>query len=66
MPVTFKAAYHDFQSETGSLDYGHELDLLAQIVIRKEVLLFIKYAHYLTRGYAETTKKFWTGFQISF
>ena len=66
MPLTFKAFYHDFKSEMGNLDYGHEFDLLAQIVLRKEVLLFIKYAQYQSKGYAVTTKKFWAGFQLSF
>jgi len=65
-PLTFKAVYHDFKSEMGSLGYGRELDLLAQIVLRKELLLYIKYAHYQTKGYAATTKKFWAGFQLNF
>jgi hypothetical protein len=65
-PLTFRADYHDFQSWMGHLDYGHELDLLAQLMLRKEFLLFLKYAHFQTRGYATTTKKFWAGFQISF
>ena len=65
-PLTFRAVYHIFKSEMDNLDYGHELDLLAQIILRKGYLLFIKYAHYQTRGYAATTKKFWAGFQFNF
>ncbi|MEE8378473.1 MAG: alginate export family protein [Candidatus Aminicenantaceae bacterium] len=64
-PLTFRAVYHIFKSEIDNLDYGHELDLLAQIILRKGYLLFIKYAHYQTRGYAATTKKFWAGFQFN-
>lgn len=65
-PLTFRAVYHIFKSEMDNLDYGHELDLSAQIIFRKGYLLFMKYAHYQTRGYAATTNKFWTGFQFNF
>jgi len=65
-PLTFKAVYHIFRSDTDNLDLGRELDLMAQLILRKEVLVFIKYAHYQSRGYATTTKKFWAGFQLSF
>ncbi len=65
-PLTLRTVYHIFKSEMDNLDYGHELDLLAQIILRKGYLLFIKYAHYQTRGYATTTKKFWAGFQFNF
>lgn len=64
-PLTFRAVYHIFKSEIDNLDYGHELDLLAQIILRKGYLLFMKYSHYQTRGYAATTKKFWVGFQFN-
>lgn len=66
IPLTFRAVYHIFKSDMDNLDCGRELDLLAQIILRKECLLFIKYAHYQSRGYAATTKKFWAGFQCSF
>lgn len=64
-PLSFRAVYHIFKSEMDNLDYGYELDLLAQIILRKEFLLFMKYSHYQTRGYAATTKKFWVGFQFN-
>ncbi len=65
-PLIFKAVYHFFRSDTGNLDYGRELDLLAQINLRKDFLLFIKYAHYQSKEYSTTTKKIWAGFQYSF
>ncbi len=65
-PLTFKAVYHIFESDMDKLDYGHELDLLAQITLKKDFLVFVKYANYQTKGYAATTKKFWAGFQYSF
>lgn len=64
--LTLKAIYHDFKSDNNSIDYGTELDLLAQIKLCKECSLIMKYADYSAHDYAKDTKKFWIGYQYSF
>ena len=40
------ATYHHFESETGHLDYGDEIDLLASYTVIESLVLHAKYANY--------------------
>jgi len=42
--IKLKAVYHDFQAETGSVDYGDELDLVAVKKFGKNYTVLAKYA----------------------
>lgn len=50
--------YHQFDSATGGVDYGHEWDMSAGIKTGKLTWL-AKYAAYTARGFGADTKKFW-------
>ncbi|MDJ0837692.1 MAG: alginate export family protein, partial [Acidobacteriota bacterium] len=53
------AAWHHFESDEGSLDYGTELDLLVGYQFDKNWDLGLKYADYAEDGYRSDTTKFW-------
>jgi hypothetical protein len=40
------ATYHSFEAQTGGLDYGDEIDLLASCTVIENVVLYAKYASY--------------------
>lgn len=44
--VGLTAVYHQFESETGGLDYGDEVDLLASYAPIESLVLYAKYASY--------------------
>ncbi|MDE2403118.1 MAG: alginate export family protein [Sphingomonadales bacterium] len=50
--------YHQFDSDVGAIDYGHEWDLSAGLKTGK-VAWLVKYATYTARGFGVDTKKFW-------
>ena len=50
--------YHQFDSATGGLGYGHEWDMSAGFKTGK-VTWLAKYAAYTARGFGADTKKFW-------
>ncbi len=61
--VSFTAIYHDLSAESGSSDYGSEIDLVAKA--KWNVLGFtLKYADYSADDYATDTQKLW--FQIDY
>tara|TARA_R110001606_G_scaffold20146_3_gene72781 strand:+ start:484 stop:1716 length:1233 start_codon:yes stop_codon:yes gene_type:complete len=62
---TASAAYHDFSSETGSIDYGSELDAALNFKINV-VSVGLKYANYNANSYAVDTEKFWLRLGYSF
>jgi len=63
--VKLKAVYHDFTSDTGSTDYGTELDLLAVKKIGNYTVL-AKYATYSADSFATDTNKLWLMGQAKF
>ncbi len=63
--VKLKAVYHDFTSDTGSTDYGTELDLLAAKKIGNYTVL-AKYAAYSADSFATDTDKLWLMGQAKF
>ena len=62
---TASAAYHDFSSDTGSIDYGSEFDAALNFKINV-VSVGLKYANYNADSYAVDTEKFWLRLGYSF
>lgn len=63
--VGLMAAYHDFKSDRGSIDYGSEVNLQASKAIGK-VNLTAKYARYSADDFFVDTEKFWLMGQVAF
>jgi len=57
--------YHDFSAETGSSDYGSEIDLVASAKVGK-FKLTLKYADYSADAFATDTSKLWTQIDFAF
>ncbi len=57
--------YHQFNSDTGGVDYGHEWDASLGFRVSK-VNLLAKYAAYSARGFGVDTKIFWLQAEIAF
>ncbi len=55
----FKAIYHDFKSDIGSIDYGSELDFVVAKQLNKTVNLTLKAAFYDADMHATDTTKLW-------
>ena len=51
--------YHDFSADSGSANYGTELDLLAVKKLNKTYSLLAKYASYSADTFSVDTDKFW-------
>jgi hypothetical protein len=64
--VKFIAAYHDLSSDTGSIDYGTELDLVAAYSFNKSYNLVFKYADYNADDFAKDTSKLWVQLTAKF
>lgn len=45
--VDWIAMYHDFSDDTGRIDYGHEVDLMAEKKFGKHYSVLLKYADYV-------------------
>ncbi|MBU6269495.1 MAG: alginate export family protein [Sphingomonadales bacterium] len=56
--------YHQFDSATGGVDYGHEWDMSAGLKTGK-VAWLLKYAAYTARGFGADTKKLWLQAELS-
>ncbi len=54
--VGFKAIYHWFGSQGGSLEYGSEVDLVLTKAINDNVSMLAKYANYFADEYATDTQ----------
>ncbi len=63
--VKLVGVYHDYASDTGSTDYGTELDLLAAKKIGNYTVL-AKYASYSADSFATDTDKLWLMGQAKF
>lgn len=60
------AAYHDFQSDGGNMDYGDETDYMVTADVWKRVVLLAKYASYDADLFATDRKKFWLSAEIKY
>lgn len=69
MGVKVVGVYHDFETDTDSLDAGEEFDILAEKAFNKHYTVGVKYADYnagdATLGYVDT-EKFWLYGQVKF
>jgi len=64
-PVALGTVYHDFQAESGSEDWGSELDLVATWQILSYLTLQAKYANFNGDSAAyQDTEKFWLTAQL--
>ncbi len=57
--LTLTAVYHDFQSESGNIDYGRELNFVAKYPLASKTGLLLKYAKYSADEFSVDTNKFW-------
>ena len=64
--VKLIAFYHDLKAETGNLDYGTELDLVAVYKFSKNYSMFVKYAAYDADDFATDTDKISVMFTAAF
>jgi hypothetical protein len=65
MGTTLQAAYHRFDADRGSADYGSEINLMASRPFGK-VNLMAKYARYSADELAVDTEKVWLMAQVAF
>jgi len=64
-PVKLAAVYHQFDSDRGSLDYGHEWDAQITMKPRPDLTFIAKYARYTAETFATDTDKLWVEFDYS-
>ncbi len=57
--IALAATYHNLTSDTGSKDWGNELDLVAKYKFSKNYGLLIKYANYSADDKSTDTSKLW-------
>ncbi len=57
--VKFVVFYHDFEAETGSMNYGSEIDFVAAYKFGKNYSVLFKYAAYDADDFATDTDKAW-------
>lgn len=60
------AAYHDFESDGGNIDYGDETNLMVTADVWKRVVLLAKYANYDAERFATDRKKFWLSAEVKY
>ncbi|HAD09739.1 MAG TPA: hypothetical protein DCF62_09675 [Porticoccaceae bacterium] len=65
-PVKLIAFYHDFEAETGGMDYGDEIDFIAAYKINANYSVLFKYAAYDADDFATDTDKAWLMVSASF
>ncbi|WP_438863320.1 alginate export family protein [Neptunicella sp.] len=58
--------WHNLEAETGSADYGTEIDLVASYPLADKIDLLVKYANYSADEHAGDTSKLWTMLTFSF
>ena len=64
--VKVDLAYHDFQSNKNSINYGNEVDLIANFPFAKYYSLFVGGAYYKAKDFATDTTKVWVMFTADF
>lgn len=65
-PVKLIAFYHDFEAETGGMDYGDEIDFIAAYKVNDNYSVLFKYAAYDADQWATDTDKAWLMVSASF
>lgn len=60
------AAYHDYESDGGNIDYGDETNLMVTADVWKRVVLLAKYANYDAERFATDRKKIWFSAEIRY
>ncbi|MEM7077098.1 MAG: alginate export family protein [Pseudomonadota bacterium] len=58
-PVKLAATYHDFTSDEGSIDYGSEVNVVANFTVMKGLNGQLKFADYSADDFATDTTKIW-------
>jgi hypothetical protein len=58
--------YHQFDSDIGSVNYGHEWDASMGLKLTRGVNLLAKYADYTARGFSVDTRKFWLQLEFAY
>ena len=64
--VNLVVFYHDFEAETGGMEYGDEIDFIATYKINDTYSLMFKYAAYDADEWATDTDKAWLMVSASF
>jgi hypothetical protein len=64
--VGFKAIYHWFGAQGGSLEYGSEVDLVLSKQINENWSVLGKYANYFADDYATDTQRVWVEVDFKF
>nr|WP_136250028.1 alginate export family protein [Ningiella ruwaisensis] len=57
--LKLSAIYHQLESDVGSIDYGNELNLVANYPLAKNTGLLLKYANYSADEFSVDSNKFW-------
>ena len=60
------AAYHDFESDGGNIDYGDESNFMITADVWKRVVLLAKYANYDAARFATDRRKIWFSAEIRY
>lgn len=58
--------YHQFDSDVGSVDFGHEWDASVGLKLARGVTMLAKYADYTARGLGADTSKFWLQVEFAY
>ncbi|WP_290885086.1 alginate export family protein [Arenimonas sp.] len=57
--LAWTVAWHDYRSDRGSIDYGHEWDASLSIPLTARLTGLAKFADYRSHGFARDTRKLW-------
>ncbi len=60
------AAYHDFESDGGNINYGDETNLMVTADVWKRVVFLAKYANYDADRFATDRKKIWFSAEVRY
>lgn len=64
--VVLVATYHDYTSQKGSIDYGHEVDLMTNVIVTNEISVNVKYANFNGANGMADRDKVWVGLTYAF
>jgi hypothetical protein len=65
-PLVLKLVCHDFRSDHGSIRYGSEVDVMAQMTVLERLDVLLKFAAYNADNHATDTTKFCISFHYRF
>ncbi|MCI2284859.1 hypothetical protein L3081_17510 [Colwellia sp. MSW7] len=57
--VKLSATYHNLTSDVDNIDYGNELDLVANYTVNKNYSVLAKFANYSADDFSTDTNKLW-------